>query len=212
MRRSQRCPHHDHSLSTKPSHPGITASRAASDGDRPGHDEALLAVAAYIDLNPVAAGVAETPEDSEHTSLRERLDHARGQDASATLRDDLSTRTDDPGQEEGLWLAPVNDRRESQPGRVGLVSGLTLSCYLRLVDAASRLARDGKASLPADAASIFARIGLDGSCWRETLEVLHRPRPAARLGRLRSRPTPSRRFPALRSAPPPRPAIRAAAR
>ena len=31
-------------------------------------DEALLAVAASIDLNPVAAGAAKTPEDSEHTS------------------------------------------------------------------------------------------------------------------------------------------------
>ncbi|SIO56089.1 hypothetical protein SAMN05444166_5183 [Singulisphaera sp. GP187] len=175
-------------------------------------DEALLAVAAYIDLNPVAAGAAETPEDSEHTSLRERLDHARSQDRSATLRDDLSTRTDDPAQEEGLWLAPVNDRRESEPGRVGLMSGLTLSCYLRLVDAASRVARDGKASLAADAASIFARIGLDGSGWLETLEVLHRPRPASRLGRLRGRPTPSRRFPTLWFAPPPRPAIHTATR
>jgi hypothetical protein len=172
-------------------------------------DEALLAVAAYIDLNPVAAGVAETPEDSEHTSLRARLDHAQGQGASATLRDDLSTQTDDPGQEEGLWLAPVNDRREAQAGRVGLVSGFTLSCYLRLVDAAGRLERDGKGSLPADAASIFARLGLEGSRWRETLADLHRPRLPARLGRLRSRTTPSRRWPSPRSS---RPARLAAAR
>ncbi|SIO28058.1 hypothetical protein SAMN05444166_3448 [Singulisphaera sp. GP187] len=175
-------------------------------------DEALLAVAAYIDLNPVAAGLAETPEHSEHTSLRERLDHARSQDASATLSDDLSTRTDDPGQEEGLWLAPLNDRRESEPGRVGLVSGFTLSCYLRLVDAASRLSRDGKASLPAEATSIFVRIGLDSSCWREAFEELHRPRPASRLGRLRSHSTPSRRFLSPRSSPLPRPAVLAAAR
>ncbi len=31
-------------------------------------DESLLAAAAYIDLNPVAAGLAATPEDSTHTS------------------------------------------------------------------------------------------------------------------------------------------------
>jgi hypothetical protein len=30
---------------------------------------------AYIDLNPVAAGVAATPEASEHTSIKARVEH-----------------------------------------------------------------------------------------------------------------------------------------
>jgi len=34
-------------------------------------DESLLAVCAYIDLNPVAAGIAEVPETSEYTSIIE---------------------------------------------------------------------------------------------------------------------------------------------
>ena len=33
-------------------------------------EEALLAVSAYIDLNPVAAWMAPTPEASEHTLVR----------------------------------------------------------------------------------------------------------------------------------------------
>ena len=36
-------------------------------------EEALLTVCAYIDLNPVAAGVAATPEASKHTSIRQRV-------------------------------------------------------------------------------------------------------------------------------------------
>jgi len=36
-------------------------------------EEALLSCMAYVDLNPVRAGVADTPESSEHTSIRERL-------------------------------------------------------------------------------------------------------------------------------------------
>ncbi|SHF97739.1 transposase [Vibrio gazogenes] len=36
-------------------------------------DKALLAAMAYVDLNPVRAGVAETPEQSEHTALKKRL-------------------------------------------------------------------------------------------------------------------------------------------
>lgn len=38
-------------------------------------DEALLATCAYIDLNPVAAGIAAVPEESEHTSIPHRLEH-----------------------------------------------------------------------------------------------------------------------------------------
>jgi REP element-mobilizing transposase RayT len=36
-------------------------------------EEALLSCMAYVDLNPVRAGLADTPEQSEHTSIRERL-------------------------------------------------------------------------------------------------------------------------------------------
>ena len=36
-------------------------------------EEALLSCMAYVDLNPVRAGVAEQPETSSHTSIRERL-------------------------------------------------------------------------------------------------------------------------------------------
>jgi hypothetical protein len=49
-------------------------------------DEALLAIAAYIDLNPVAAGIAEVPETSEHTSIKVRSEHVDGQG-------DVSTRS-----------------------------------------------------------------------------------------------------------------------
>jgi len=36
-------------------------------------EEALLSCMAYVDLNPVRAGMADTPERSSHTSIRERL-------------------------------------------------------------------------------------------------------------------------------------------
>ena len=34
-------------------------------------DEALLAIGVYIDLNPVAAKVAKTPETSDYTSIKQ---------------------------------------------------------------------------------------------------------------------------------------------
>jgi len=36
-------------------------------------EEALLSCMAYVDLNPVRAGMAETPETSDYTSIRERI-------------------------------------------------------------------------------------------------------------------------------------------
>jgi hypothetical protein len=36
-------------------------------------DEVLLSCMAYVDLNPVRAGLADTPEESSYTSIWERL-------------------------------------------------------------------------------------------------------------------------------------------
>ena len=41
-------------------------------------EESLLATCAYIDLNPVAAGIAEVPEASPHTSINERVESRQG--------------------------------------------------------------------------------------------------------------------------------------
>ena len=53
-------------------------------------EESLLATAAYIDLNPVAAGVASTPEESAHTSFRARFSHCKANGTAESLRDGLS--------------------------------------------------------------------------------------------------------------------------
>ncbi len=37
------------------------------------NEEAVLTAMAYVDLNPVRAGISETPENSEYTSIKERL-------------------------------------------------------------------------------------------------------------------------------------------
>lgn len=46
-------------------------------------EPALLAAMAYVDLNPIRAGLAETPEDSDFTSIQERLREVQGQGCPA---------------------------------------------------------------------------------------------------------------------------------
>lgn len=166
-------------------------------------EEALLAVAVYIDLNPFAAGAAATPEAARHTSLRARLDQTRPEGATSPLAD--RARRDEVANsscDQELWLSPTDDRSD-QGGRYGLAPGYTLAHHLRLVDAAARLDREGKARLPRDAASIFNRLGLDASRWLEAFEAMHRRRPDARAGR--PRPARPRRLPPLRRSPYPPP-------
>ena len=47
-------------------------------------DESLLATCAYIDLNPVAAGIAKVPEASPHTSIKTRVEHVKIRDEPRT--------------------------------------------------------------------------------------------------------------------------------
>lgn len=42
-------------------------------------DGQQLSVCAYIDLNPVAAGIAAVPEESSHTSVKARVEHEKDQ-------------------------------------------------------------------------------------------------------------------------------------
>jgi hypothetical protein len=47
-------------------------------------EESLLATCAYIDLNPVAAGIVEVPEKSPHTSITQRVKSVKSRSWSIT--------------------------------------------------------------------------------------------------------------------------------
>ena len=133
-------------------------------------EESLLTTCAYIDLNPVAAGVAETPETSQHTSFHACIEHVRQQDGLQKLQDGLSTQTSTPELEKEHWLGSLE--AHGSAGESGLLPGFTLSCYCRLVDWSSRLLRPGKTALDSQTASIFTRLGWEADRWETTLRSL----------------------------------------
>ena len=63
------------------------------------------------------------------------------------------------GLEEALWICPIEGRRGLDSTREGMMQGFPLGGYVKLVDYTGRLFRQGKASISADLAGIFVRLG-----------------------------------------------------
>ena len=139
-------------------------------------EEALLAVCAYIDLNPVAAGIATKPEDSPHTSCKARVDHVHrmGREADVQKADEGSVQAWAVcgGLEEELWLVPIEDRRRLDSVREGMLETLTLGNYLKLVDYTGRLLKVGKAAIGAELDDILTRIGSTADQWQQRMQRL----------------------------------------
>jgi hypothetical protein len=125
-------------------------------------EAALLATSVYIDLNPHAAGMAELPEEADFTSLQLRW---RFQCTA-----EVAGRTSG-----GLWLCPIEDRRELEgdAARAGLLAGLTLPQYLEVLDDTARMQRDGKAQLGAATAGILQRLCTTVAQWTAAIASLN---------------------------------------
>ncbi|MDR3634131.1 MAG: hypothetical protein P4L84_10015 [Isosphaeraceae bacterium] len=147
--------------------------------------EALLATCAYIDLNPVAAGIALVPEAGDHTSIKQRVEHVAAQDRvddlKAAERGTIAAVAQSSGLEESLWLCPIEDRRRFDSTREGMVEGFTLGNYLLLVEYTGRLFRNGKASISRDLAELFVRLGSDAESWQARLFKLSEGRLLGRF-------------------------------
>ena len=141
-------------------------------------EESLLATCAYIDLNPVAAGIAQVPETSEYTSIKERVEHVQAQrrtdDLKAARSGSVAGSKAAAGLEESLWLCPIEDRRRLDSSREGMVEGFSLGNYLLLIDYTGRLFRAGKASISRELGEIFDRLGTTAENWQARLEKLRK--------------------------------------
>jgi hypothetical protein len=148
-------------------------------------EESLLAACAYIDLNPVAAGIVKVPESSPHTSIKSRVEHVKAQnradDLQAAKRGSVAGSVASAGLEESLWLCPIEDRRRLDSPREGMLEGFSLGNYLLLVDYTGRLFRDGKAAMSRELAGVLERLGTSAERWWSRLEKLSRGRLLGRF-------------------------------
>lgn len=148
-------------------------------------EQALLTVCAYIDLNPIAAGIAATPEASFNTSVKTRIDHARNQgrthDVAAAANGSIAGSDAARHLEEALWLIPIEDRRRLDSEREGMLESFTLGNYLMLVEYTGRLFRDGKARITANTGDIFQRLQVSSLKWHGEMRRLRGERLTGRF-------------------------------
>lgn len=137
--------------------------------------QALLNVAIYIDLNPVAAGIVDVPEAAEFTSFRSRFENAISNSAFPKLVDRYENcavdEIDSFKGEESLWLLSIENRGEGAH-EVGMFDELSLIQYMILVDEAGRIPREGKASISEKAAAILDRLGIKHEKWAKQQQIL----------------------------------------
>ena len=134
-------------------------------------EQALIAAMAYVDLNPVRARMAKTPEASEYTSIRARLQGDRWQRRQSGLvvpmieRDELH-HFDSP-------IRPLMGFSDSVEPIVGIrqtadVLPIREQDYLQLVDATGRIVAHGKRGrIDPSVAPILDRLGLSPAQWAE---------------------------------------------
>jgi hypothetical protein len=127
-------------------------------------EAAVLACAAYVDLNLIRAALAETLESSDFTSIQRRIESLPGQD----LRP-VEAAPD-------RFLAPVEIDQQDAPGPAPSTSPYRASDkgflpmgaleYIRLLDWTARQVVAGKrGATPAEAPEVLERLGVSASQW-----------------------------------------------
>jgi REP element-mobilizing transposase RayT len=130
-------------------------------------EEALLSCMAYVDLNPVRANIAATPEASEHTSIKERLqpkfdlDRAVKQQIQQQALQSFDLNT-------GLTIKPLAkfEGDITQKRQAGIL--FSLCDYLELVDYTGRMLKPNKrGAISALLPPILTRLNLNSKQWLE---------------------------------------------
>jgi putative transposase len=156
-------------------------------------DAAIIAGMVYVDLNPIRAGRAETPEDSDFTSIQERIrawykekmatgavsieaaeNNFSGAFGGEALLPENAVETLGPVSEgasaasedrQDGWLCPIF----SESNRRGILP-ITAAEYIDLVDRTGRMIRcDKRGAIDADLAPILQRIGVNPEAWTDTV-------------------------------------------
>ncbi|MGE4350272.1 MAG: transposase [Candidatus Berkiella sp.] len=128
---------------------------------------ALLSAMVYVDLNPIRAGITKTPEESEFTSIYERIQYIAKQlkiNKPKSIKQQKREKADLynhlPQPKSLVPFAHVSKLHT-------YAINFTLSDYLELVDYTGRVIRDDKeaGSIPGHLAPILTRLQFEPKNW-----------------------------------------------
>jgi REP element-mobilizing transposase RayT len=125
-------------------------------------EQAVLACLAYVDLNPVRAAIATTPEDSDYTSIQRRIRTLQAASQPADPGSDLAGEPAPPPTQPPELYPFVGGVREAMP------KGLPfhLADYLELVNWTGRAVREDKrGAIADDLPPILDRLGISSQAW-----------------------------------------------
>jgi putative transposase len=161
---------------------------------------ALLACMAYVDLNPVRAGIASSPESSDYTSAQDRcvawrarrgLGVVAAATAEPTSAQEALLATANAEARCARWLVSFGPSNElaSTTNASAWLAGLNEADYLELLDWTGRGIRTGKhGHLSDDLRPVLERLDLDVEAWVENVarygSLFHRL--AGKITRLRA--------------------------
>lgn len=133
-------------------------------------EKALLSCLAYVDLNPVRAAMAQGPEDSDYTSVQQRVE-------GLGLKE-TGEKTSQP------TLLPLVDTDSVEAEDEDTICRVRLMDYLELVDSTGRVVRgDKRGVISVQAVSILERIGIDERAWLAHMKT-RRERQSVAMGSL----------------------------
>ena len=123
---------------------------------------ALLSAMAYVDLNPIRAGMCNTPEESDFTSIQERIKLFQRQTAQSQKKR--------PPQPSDLMAFKTKELSHHQ--QEASIS-FCLEDYLTLVDQSGRFIRHDKiGNIPSHLAPILQRLDMNQRGWLRMLKGL----------------------------------------
>ena len=137
-------------------------------------EAALLSAMVYVDLNPIRAGIAKTPEESEFTSIYERIQ---------CISKQLSLSKAKSIEQQKRARAEIYDKLTQAKSLVSFANtvdiqahtiNFKLSDYLELIDYTGRTIRDDKqaGSIPGHLSSILTRLQFDPNHWVSFVNTL----------------------------------------
>jgi len=133
-------------------------------------DGALLSAMAYVDLNPIRAGLAQTPEESEYTSIYERIQFMSKEiQLKSKVTPNQSIESYDTLNQPKSLLPFSNTILGSKKQEPKI--NFTLSDYIELVEYTGKVVREDKiGSIPENLPPLLNRLNFDITGWLAILK------------------------------------------